>query len=105
MPRSTADPPRTLVPFRVTRAGTSRRASTNDGETINTGMFSFLDTWGAVPNGYSYGQDESPFVNSGSSVDAWESFHPWEWRNAMLNHYAGAIDTHTPYTDNCMSWY
>jgi hypothetical protein len=52
--------------------------SINDGETVQAAYFAFFHTWGAVPNGYSWGQDESPFVNSGSTVDAWDSFHPWE---------------------------
>lgn len=80
--------------------------SVNDGESNTTQYYSFFDTLGAIPNGFSWGQDESGYVNASSNtIDSWDSFHPWEWRYAMLVHYSGAIETQTPYFNNCMGWF
>lgn len=77
-----------------------------DGETVSAPYYAFFDTIAAIPNGFSWGQDESGYVSSGSSqVDAWDSFHSYEWRNAMLNHYSGGIETITPYFSNCMGYF
>ena len=76
----------------------------NDGETVSTPYYSFFDTLGAIPSGTSWGQTES-FLNGSGSVDSWDSFHPWEWRNAMLNHYSGALETSSVYFLNCMNYF
>lgn len=78
----------------------------NDGETVSANYYAFFDTLGSIPNGFDWGEDESGYVNAGTnSIDAWDSFHSWEWRYAMLVHYSGAIDTQTPYFNNCMGWF
>lgn len=76
----------------------------NDGESVSANYYSFFDTIGAIPSGYSWGQAES-FWDANHNVDAWDSFHSWEWHNAMLNHYSGAIETDTVYFKNCMGYF
>jgi len=80
--------------------------SVNDGtDTLHADYFSFFDTLAALPTGREWGESESFRASSGSSVDCWDCFHAWEWHNAMLNHYGGAIETQNQYFQNCMGFF
>ncbi len=71
---------------------------------IDEAYYVFVDTLAAIPSGTSWGQ-KSSYKDGGGDVDCWDCFHPWEWRNAMLNHWSGAVDTQDIYFQNCMGYF
>lgn len=63
--------------------------------------YAFFDTLAAIPAGTGWGE-KSSYRGAGNTVDSWDSFHSWEWHNAMLNHWSGAAETEDIYFQNCM---
>ena len=70
-------------------------------DNVDEAYFVFADTLAAIPSGTSWGQLSS-YKNGSGDVDCWDCFHPWEWRNAVLNHWSGAAETDDLYFQNCM---
>ena len=71
---------------------------------VDEAYYAFVDTLAAIPSGYDWGELSS-YRDALGNVDCWDCFHPWEWRNAMLNHWAGAVDTQDIYFQNCLGFF
>jgi hypothetical protein len=79
--------------------------SPSDGsDDVDTEYYAFFDTLNAIPSGTSWGQLSS-YRDGSNNVDCWDCFHPWEWRNALLNHWGGATESQDAYFQNCMGWF
>jgi len=76
-------------------------ARVDGNDDIQKPYYVFVDTLNAIPSGTSWGQLSS-YSNGSGGVDSWDSFHSWEWRNAVLNHWSGATETEDIYFQNCM---
>lgn len=76
-------------------------AQVDGNDHVHKPYYVFVDTLNAIPAGTSWGQ-KSSFSDGNGGVDSWDSFHSWEWRNAVLNHWSGATDTQDIYFQNCM---
>jgi len=73
-------------------------------DNVSAPYYAFVDTLNAIPSGTDWGELSS-YKNGNGQVDSWDSFHSWEWRNAMLNHWSGAIETDDVYFQNCMGFF
>ncbi len=73
-------------------------------DNVDESYYAFFDTLAAIPDGTSWGQLQSYKAGNGS-VDNWDAFHSWEWRNAMLNHWSHEVDTQDEYFQNCMGYF
>jgi len=71
---------------------------------VDEGYYVFVDTLAAIPSGTDWGELSS-YKSAGGAVDCWDCFHSWEWRNAVLNHWSGAVDTQDIYFQNCMGYF
>jgi hypothetical protein len=79
-------------------------AQADGNDNVDEEYYVFVDTLAAIPSGYDWGELSS-YRTAGGSIDCWDCFHPWEWRNAMLNHWAGAAESDDIYFQNCMSYF
>jgi hypothetical protein len=76
----------------------------NDGAETNSMHYdAMLDSISAIPAGYAQNQKESPFVNSGSSVDCWDCFTAGEWRSNLLSN--AGVETINEYSQNCLGFW
>jgi hypothetical protein len=71
---------------------------------VGEAYYVFADTLAAIPSGTGWGELSS-YKSAGGEVDCWDCFHSWEWRNAALSHWAGAVDTQDIYYQNCMGYF
>ena len=74
--------------------------SSDSGENVDANYWDFFDAIGEVPEGYKFGETESPFVDSGGAVDAWDSFRADEFQVAL---HRRIPSNWTAYWANCMS--
>lgn len=79
-------------------------AQADGNDDVQAGYYVFVDTLAAIPSGTDWGELSS-YKNGSGQVDSWDSFHSWEWRNAMLNHWSGATETNALYFQNCMGYF
>jgi hypothetical protein len=73
-------------------------------DNVDEPYYVFVDALAAIPSGYDWGEVSS-YRNALGTIDCWDCFHPWEWRNAVLNHWSGAAETQGIYFQNCMGYY
>ncbi|HSK00511.1 MAG TPA: hypothetical protein VK932_04690 [Kofleriaceae bacterium] len=73
-------------------------------DNVQEAYYVFVDALAAIPSGYNWGQLSS-YRDAAGNIDCWDCFHPWEWRNAVLNHWSGATDTQGIYFQNCMGYF
>jgi hypothetical protein len=73
-------------------------------DAIAAPYYAFVDTLAAIPSGTDWGELSS-YKDGNGNIDSWDSFHPWEWRNAMLNYWSGALETQSVYFQNCLGYF
>lgn len=78
--------------------------STNEsGDAVTASLTTITSAVMETPVGYDFGENESFYAANGSTVDAWDSFHQWEWNENF--EASSGINSSPVYYHNCLGYF
>jgi hypothetical protein len=78
--------------------------STNEsGEAVTATLGDITESILTTPVGHNFGENESFYAANGSTVDAWDSFHQWEWNEQF--EASSSINSSPVYYHNCLGYF